>query len=354
MTDDNALERRLDRLGIRRDDDWVDRYLLCNHLVDPQLASSRKRFEAVARFCRDLLAHRWVKTRRAREAANPKRVYYLSMEFLIGRTLQNNILNLAAEPLVRQALEREGWNLDDLLEEEPDAGLGNGGLGRLAACFIDSLATLQYSAIGYGLRYEYGMFRQSIRDGWQVRRGGPLAAAAGPLGDPPGRQALRRLARRQRRAGRLRDPHPPGPDLHDLGSRYDRPVAGYGGRCVNTLRLWAAMAPASFDYDGVLPWGLRRSRDPERPRGIADAGALPGRFDRGRTDAPIPPAVLSRELLAAGHRRALSPGGRTTLERSSRSRGHPAQRHAPFDRGRGADADPPGRRPARTGTRRGT
>ncbi|MET0620580.1 MAG: hypothetical protein ABW056_09885 [Thermoanaerobaculia bacterium] len=74
MTDDNALERRLDRLGIRRDDDWVDRYLLCNHLVDPQLASSRKRFEAVARFCRDLLAHRWVKTRRAREAANPKRV----------------------------------------------------------------------------------------------------------------------------------------------------------------------------------------------------------------------------------------------------------------------------------------
>ena len=248
MTDDNALERRLDRLGIRRDDDWVDRYLLCNHLVDPQLASSRKRFEAVARFCRDLLAHRWVQTRRAREAANPKRVYYLSMEFLIGRTLQNNILNLAAEPLVRQALEREGWNLDDLLEEEPDAGLGNGGLGRLAACFIDSLATLQYSAIGYGLRYEYGMFRQSIRDGWQ------FAEADRWLGQPDpweihraGKRYAVSLAASIELEGsaiRIR----PGRTSTIWGVAYDRPVAGYGGRCVNTLRLWAAMAPASFDY----------------------------------------------------------------------------------------------------------
>src|SRR5262249_1827026 len=153
----SALERRLDRLGLTgKEDAWLDRYLLCEHLVDPLSARPRQRFEAVARFIRDLVAHRWVKTRQAPATANPNRIYYPSMEFLIGRTLNNNIRNLAAAPLVQRAMQREGWELPELLEEEPDAGLGNGGLGRLAACFLDSLASLQYSAIGYGLRYEYG------------------------------------------------------------------------------------------------------------------------------------------------------------------------------------------------------
>src|SRR5204863_8421876 len=138
--------------------------------VDPPEGKPRQRFEAASRFIRDLVAHRWVKTRRSRSDANPKRVYYLSMELLLGRTLRNNMTNLAAEPVVRRALEEAGWDLDELIEEESDAGLGNGGLGRLAACFIDSLATLQFPAIGYGLRYEYGIFRQSIRDGWQVEQ----------------------------------------------------------------------------------------------------------------------------------------------------------------------------------------
>jgi hypothetical protein len=145
---DAALERRLERLGLTgRENDFTDRYLLCEHLVDPPTAKGRQRFEAVARFVRDLIAHRWVKTRQAREEANPKRVYYLSMEFLIGRCLNNNIMNLAAEPLIESALRHEGWDAAELLEEEPDAGLGNGGLGRLAACFLDSLASMQYSAI---------------------------------------------------------------------------------------------------------------------------------------------------------------------------------------------------------------
>src|SRR5262249_57676455 len=96
-----------------------------------------------------------------------KRVDCVEMECRSGREVQNNIMNLAAEPLVRKALEREGWEVAPLFEEEPDAGLGNGGLGRLAACFIDSLATLQYSAIGYGLRYEYGLFWPAHRDGRQ-------------------------------------------------------------------------------------------------------------------------------------------------------------------------------------------
>src|SRR6185369_13887551 len=166
-----ALERRLERLGLTdKEETWADRYVLCEHIVDPASARARQRFESVARFTRDMIAHRWVKTREARERTNPKRVYYLSMEFLIGRALNNNLINMAAHPLVESALRHQGWELADLLEQEPDAGLGNGGLGRLAACFIDSLATQQYSAMGYGLRYEYGIFRQSIEDGYQVEQ----------------------------------------------------------------------------------------------------------------------------------------------------------------------------------------
>src|SRR5262249_53596622 len=145
-----------------------DRIVWWNNLVAPVRAPPRQRLEAAARSTHALLPHRWVNPREARATANPKRIYYLSMEFLIGRTLNNNIMNLAAAPLVQRAMQHEGWDLPLLLEEEPDAGLGNGGLGRLAACFLDSLATLQYSAMGYGLRYEYGIFRQLIRAGYQV------------------------------------------------------------------------------------------------------------------------------------------------------------------------------------------
>src|SRR6202451_4625291 len=166
---DSALVRRLERLGLAgHEEEWTDRYLLCNHLLNPPTAQPRQKFEATSRFIRDLIAHRWAKTRRRREQANPKRIHYFSMEFLLGRALRNNMINLSAEPIVRRAMEQEGWNLEQLIEEEPDAGLGNGGLGRLAACFIDSLATLQYPAIGYGLRYEYGIFRQAIRNGSQI------------------------------------------------------------------------------------------------------------------------------------------------------------------------------------------
>jgi glycogen phosphorylase len=230
------------------DEAWADRYVLCEHLMDPKSAPTRQRFESLSRFVRDLIARRWVATRRARERANPKRVYYLSMEFLIGRTLQNNILNLEADPIVRRVLAREGWDLRELLDEEPDAGLGNGGLGRLAACFIDSLATLQYSAIGYGLRYEYGIFRQSLDDGWQVER--PDNWLRRP--DPweiirPGRSYRVALNASIALEGAAIQIEPNRPSTL-LGVAYDRPVVGYGAPCANTLRLWAAAAPESFDF----------------------------------------------------------------------------------------------------------
>src|SRR5215469_16913914 len=246
---DPALVRRLERLGLAtHEDQWTERYLLCQHLVDPGVAGSRQKFEATSRFIRDLIAHRWVRTRRARERTAPKRIHYLSMEFLLGRTLRNNIMNLAAEPLVQHALRQGGWDLDALIEEEPDAGLGNGGLGRLAACFIDSLATLQYPAIGYGLRYEYGIFRQLIHDGSQVEQPDNWLRC----GDPweiarPGRiYAVPLNAKFELRGSELE--FTPNRPARLLGMAYDRPVVGYGAHCINTLRLWAAAAPESFDF----------------------------------------------------------------------------------------------------------
>src|SRR6266480_573429 len=145
-----------------------ERHVMFDHVVEPQAASLRERFEAVARSLRDLLVPRWLKTDATYEQANPKQVYYLSMEFLIGRSLTNNLTNLLVEPIANEVMKREGLDLLQLAEQEPDAGLGNGGLGRLAACFIDSLATLQIPAIGYGLRYHYGIFQQQIQNGYQV------------------------------------------------------------------------------------------------------------------------------------------------------------------------------------------
>ena len=192
---DLILDARLEQLGFASEmGQWADRYVLCDHMVDPLTAKTRQKFEATSQFVRDLVAHRWVKTRRSRSDANPKRIHYLSMEFLLGRTLRNNMMNLAAEPTVRHVMEQEGWDLDKLIEEEPDAGLGNGGLGRLAACFIDSLATLQYPAIGYGLRYEYGIFRADDPRRLSGRATGQLAAPSRSMGDRAARQGLCRSA----------------------------------------------------------------------------------------------------------------------------------------------------------------
>lgn len=246
---DPALERRLHRLGLTgREDTWADRYLLCEQVLDPLSAPARQRFEAVARFSRDLIAHRWLKTRQAREQANPKRVYYLSMEFLIGRALNNNLINMGAHPLVEHALQREGWTLAEILGQEPDAGLGNGGLGRLAACFIESLATLQYSAMGYGLRYQYGIFRQAIRDGYQVEQPDNWLRSPDPFEVArPGKVFKVPLHASFELGGAGISVIPNRPSTI-LGVAYDRPIVGYGAKCVNTLRLWGAVAPEHFSF----------------------------------------------------------------------------------------------------------
>jgi glycogen phosphorylase len=134
-----------------RGDALYERHLMFDNVVDAATLGGRERYEAVARSVRDVLSQRWLRTEHTYEGENPKRVYYLSMEFLMGRSLANNIMNLLLDPLVRRVVDHKRLDWLALLEQEPDAGLGNGGLGRLAACFLDSMATMQIPAMGYGL-----------------------------------------------------------------------------------------------------------------------------------------------------------------------------------------------------------
>ncbi len=225
-----------------------ERHLFFDKVADLADTDTRDRFEAFARSVRDVLSQRWVLTQKTYDRQNPKRVHYLSMEFLIGRSLANNVMNLLLDPVVKDAVRQENLKWFDLLEQEPDAGLGNGGLGRLAACFLDSLATMQYPAIGYGLRYEYGMFKQTIRDGWQLEKPDNWLR----LPDPWEVQRLEEQVEVklncsfEARAGDLCVV--PNRPSTLIGIPYDRPVVGYGGETVNTLRLWAAAAPDYFDF----------------------------------------------------------------------------------------------------------
>src|SRR6478672_690740 len=151
-------------------DALYERHLTFDHVVPIAAATPRDRFEAVARSVRDLLSQRWIKTEQTYRTRNAKRVYYVSLEFLMGRSLANNITNLLLDPVWSEFCKKHTIDPLDIVEQEPDAGLGNGGLGRLAACFLDSMATLAIPGMGCGLRYEYGIFKQTIRDGWQDER----------------------------------------------------------------------------------------------------------------------------------------------------------------------------------------
>ncbi len=225
-----------------------DRHLTFDTVVSREAATARDRFEAVARSIRDVLSQRWLLTERTYAERDPKRVYYLSLEFLLGRSLANNILNLRLDRLVRQAGETNHLDWRAVIEQEPDAGLGNGGLGRLAACFIESMATMQLPAIGYGLRYEYGMFSQSLRDGWQNERPDHWLRHPDPweVARPSEMVEVHLGCSFEVRGGTLGVVRDRPSTL--LGMPYDRPVVGYGGRTVNTLRLWAARAPNEFDF----------------------------------------------------------------------------------------------------------
>jgi glycogen phosphorylase len=230
------------------DDALYERHLIFDSVLGLQDAGPHIHFEAFARSVRDVLSQRWIRTEDTYRRKNPKRVYYLSMEFLIGRSLANNVMNLLLEPLVKQAVKQKRLDWLEMIEQEPDAGLGNGGLGRLAACFIESMATMHLPAMGYGLRYEYGIFRQFIRDGWQheeadnwLRRPDPWEVAR-----PHEQVEISLNCSFEIRGGTLHAivGRPSGL----IGIPYDRPVVGYGGKTINTLRLWTASTPDFFNF----------------------------------------------------------------------------------------------------------
>jgi glycogen phosphorylase len=225
-----------------------ERHLTFDNIMKLKDAGPREQFEAYAHSVRDVLSQRWIRTEHTYDTKNPKRIYYLSMEFLIGRSLSNNVTNLMLTPLALKAVRRNNIDMRTLLEPEPDAGLGNGGLGRLAACFLDSMATMQLPAMGYGLRYEYGIFKQTIRNGWQseqpdnwLRRPDPWEVAR-----PNETVEITLNSAFEVRGGSLRAI--PGRPSSLIGIPYDRPIVGYGGKTINTLRLWAAGASDYFDF----------------------------------------------------------------------------------------------------------
>ncbi len=247
MTDQTSIDRRgLDKASIKKD--FMD-HLNFTLVKDEYSATSYNQYQALSNTIRDRLIERWIRTQRTQHIQKAKRVYYLSLEFLMGRVLGNNIMNLGIEEEVRSAMEDLDLDLNALEDQEKDMGLGNGGLGRLAACFLDSLATLEIPAIGYGIRYNYGIFRQEIVDGQQIEQPDDWLKLGNPWEIPRPQLnyevhfggTVESWRDGETLKARWRDTH------MVLGMPYDVPIVGYAGKTVNTLRLWSAHAADAFD-----------------------------------------------------------------------------------------------------------
>ena len=229
-------------------DGLYERHLLFDNVKDLAAIHVRENYEAFARSVRDVLSQRWILTEKTYERTNPKRVYYMSMEFLLGRSAANNITNLLLDSFVGQTAKQKNIDWPAMLDQEPDAGLGNGGLGRLAACFLDSMASLQLPAMGYGLRYEYGIFKQTIENGWQHEQGDNWLRHSDPweVARPHEAVEVKLNCSFELRGGSFQVIKKRPSTL--MGIPYDRPVVGYGGKTINTLRLWGAAASNYFDF----------------------------------------------------------------------------------------------------------
>ncbi|MFL5350550.1 MAG: glycogen/starch/alpha-glucan phosphorylase [Hyalangium sp.] len=216
----------------------------------PETSTPHDRFMALSLAVRDRLAHHWVKTARNYYEKDVKRAYYLSAEYLLGRALGNNLINTGLYEPAEKAMREVGVDLTTLIEMEPDAGLGNGGLGRLAACFLDSLATLAYPGMGYGIRYEFGIFTQDLVDGYQVERADEWLKFGNPweIVRPEKAVPVRFFGRVEHHQGAGGQPVARwvgGKTV--VGVPFDTPIAGFQNNTVNTLRLWQARASEEFD-----------------------------------------------------------------------------------------------------------
>ena len=229
---------------------------------DRDSATTKDLYTAMAHAMRDRLLHRWLATRRTYRTHDVKRAYYLSAEFLLGRAMSQNLHGLGLYATAERMLGDAGVKLADVLEEEPDPGLGNGGLGRLAACFLDSLAALELPGFGYGIRYEYGIFEQTIVDGRQVERADSWLREGNPWEIPRHELAVPvnfygRVEQHHDDAGRVC--HRWVDTQTVVGVPYDLPVAGYANDTVNTLRLWSARASNEFNLEVFNAGDFRRA-----------------------------------------------------------------------------------------------
>ncbi len=229
--------------------DFLDN-LFCAQGKIPALATRHDYYLALAYTVRDRMLHRWISTADSYTKHGSRTVVYLSAEFLMGPHLGNNLLNLGIFEQVRQAVAELGLDIDQLLACEDEPGLGNGGLGRLAACFLDSMATLEIPSLGYGIRYEFGIFQQDIADGWQMEKTDKWLrfGNAWELARPEWAVEVKLGGRAEKytdQAGRLRVRWIPHRIVN--GVPYDTPILGYRNNTANTLRLWSAEAPESFD-----------------------------------------------------------------------------------------------------------
>lgn len=215
-------------------------------------ASDQEKFQAVSYAVKDIVVDQWMATHKTYEEQDVKTVYYLSMEFLTGRALGNIIINLKGNQAIKEAVEELGMNLDVIEDQEPDAALGNGGLGRLAACFLDSLSTLGYPAYGCGIRYKYGMFKQVIENGYQIEKPDDWLKNGNPFEIKRPEYAVEvkfggYVAMRKDEFGR--DKFVQENYQSVLAVPYDLPVVGYNNNVVNTLRIWDAEAIDTFNLD---------------------------------------------------------------------------------------------------------
>ncbi|KAF1742421.1 hypothetical protein MXB_3173, partial [Myxobolus squamalis] len=235
--------------GVKSIKDNFNRHLHFTVIKDRNVATADDYYLSLAHTVRDNMVGRWIQTKQRYFEVDPKRVYYLSLEFYMSRTLTNAMINLGIEDECDSAIysSKLGLDMEELEDSEEDAGLGNGGLGRLAACFLDSLATLGYPAVGYGIRYEYGLFKQLIRNYEQIEAPDDWLKKGSPweLPRPEHQYPVQFYGTvecdRDGYNYRLIDPE------IVIAAAYDVAVPGYGRRAVNTLRLWSARSSDNFN-----------------------------------------------------------------------------------------------------------
>ena len=308
---------------------------------DTGMATKRDWYKAAALALRDRIVHRWLTAEKENYDAGRKRVYYLSLEFLIGRLFTDALNNMGLLPVFEAALGDLGVDLSDLRKCEPDAALGNGGLGRLAACFMESMATLAIPAIGYGIRYDFGLFRQIIAQGWQQEYPDEWLGFGNPW-EFQRSEVVYQVhfgghVTHVEDKGRERASWHPGETVQAVA--YDTPIVGWRGQHVNALRLWSARSPDPLrldafntgDYLGAVARGSARRIDLQIP--------LSERRERGGPRIAAAPGIFLRLRLAAGSGQAAPRRRRAVAQPRAKGRGA-AQRHPSESRRHRADADP--------------